>query len=164
MTKMSVNTYSPNSVELSVGGYSIAGWDNITVARRVTSFLPIPGIRGKHTRVPNLDTSATITLTLIQTSPSNDVLSAIHGLDIINGTGRLVLTLKDKSGRSVFSTSEGYITGYPETVFSGDFEYRTWTIFCQSTSELVVGGNTKPDIPLVDQVVNGIKGIAGNIF
>lgn len=159
-----VNTYSPASTKLVIGGYMIAGWDNFTIARRSQGFITIPGIRGKHTRVPSGDTAATITFSLIQTSPSNDVLSAIHELDTINGTGRIALTLSDLSGRSVFNSNEAYITGYPEVTFSGQFEYRTWTIFCQTTETYLVGGNTKPQTTLVDSILGGITGIAGNIF
>lgn len=164
MAKMSVNTYSPSDVKLVIGGYTIAGWDNLTIARRSQGFVTIPGIRGKHTRVPTGDSSATITVSLIQTSPSNDVLSAIHDLDLIEGTGRISLTLSDLSGRSVFNSVEAYITGYPDVTFSGQFEYRTWTIFCQTTDTHYIGGNTKPETTLADTILGGLSGIAGNIF
>lgn len=164
MAMVAVNTYSPTDVKLIIGGYTIAGWDNFTIARRSQGFITIPGIRGKHTRVPSGDTSATITFSVIQTSPSNDVMSAIHELDLIEGTGRISLTLSDLSGRSVFNSNEAYVVGYPEVTFSGQFEYRTWTIFCQTTETYLVGGNTKPETTLADSILGGIAGIAGNIF
>lgn len=163
MANMSVNTYSPNDLKLIMGGYTLAGWDNMTIARTSTSFITIRGIRGKHTRVPSNDTSCTITISLIQTSPSNDVLSQVHGLDIENGTGRLEILLKDLSGRSVFNTNEGYIVGYPEVTYSAGIEYRTWTIFCQ-TSAWLVGGNSKAETSLVDSILGGLGSAAGNIF
>ena len=64
MAMVAVNTYSPTDVKLVIGGYTIVGWDNVTIARRSQGFITIPGIRGKHTRVPSGDTSATITLVL----------------------------------------------------------------------------------------------------
>jgi len=73
----SVETYSASDVKLSIGGYIITGWDNLSINRRVKAFTPVYGIRGKNTRVKNVDSSATITVTLIQTAQSNDVLSAI---------------------------------------------------------------------------------------
>ena len=164
MAGMSVNTYSPKDVKIDIGGYVLTGWENISVTRTSQGFRTVMGIRGKHTRVPTGDTSATFTITLHQTSPSNDVLSAIHGLDLERGTGRIALTLRDYSGRTVISSDEAYIMGYPEVMYSRDFEFRSWTIFCQSTSEHTVAGNTSPEIPLVDSIIKGIKGIAGNIF
>lgn len=160
----SVNTYSPSEVVFEIGGYQLSGWDTMAVVRRVQSFTPVAGIRGKNTRVPSRDTSATITISLIQTSPSNDVLSRIHQLDIERGTGRMTILLKDNSGRSVFSSDEAYITGYPEVTFSGDFEMRTWSIFCQKTQSFTVGGNTRPETSLVDSLISGVSSAIGNIF
>jgi len=164
MDGMIVNTYSPKDVKVDIGGYILVGWEDISISRTSAGFIPVRGIRGKHTRVPSLDTSASLTITLHQASPSNDVLSAIHSQDLVKGTGRLAITLKDYSGRTVISSDEAYILSYPEVVFSRDFEFRAWTIFCQSTSEYTIAGNTKPETPLVDAIVGGIKGIAGNIF
>lgn len=138
-----VFTYNPREVLLTFGGYTITGWQSITITRSVDAFKPIRGIRGKHTRVRNADTSCTITIPLLQTSMGNDVLSRIHELDIANGTGRITLTLKDIKGTSVFNSTEAYILGYPEVVYSGEFEYRQWRLFCQTTSSYTVGGNAK---------------------
>lgn len=161
---LEVNTYSPKDVKVIIGGYTIVGWDNISISVRSQGFIPIYGIRGKHTRSASEDTSATLSLTLIQTSPSNDVLSTIHALDLVNGTGRIALTVTDLSGRTVFFSNEAYILSYPEVSYSANFEYRTWSLFCQQVDGYVVGGNTKPDTPLVDAILGGITGIAGNIF
>ena len=156
MSDFKVATYSPSDVVLSIGGYTLTGWQNITIARRSQGFVTIPGIRGVHTRVPTNDTSATINIPLLQTSPSNDVLSEIHSQDLLYGTGRISLTLKDMSGNSVFSSNEAYITGYPQSVFSGGFEYRPWGIFCQVTDSYTVGGNTRPSTSLLDSAMNAI--------
>lgn len=146
-----VFTYDPAQVQLTFGGYTITGWQSISIARSVDAFKPIRGIRGKHTRVRNADTSCTISIPLLQTSMGNDVLSRIHELDLVNGTGRIELTISDLGGTSVFNSVEAYILGYPEVVYSGEFEYRQWRIFCQSTNTYVVGGNA--------QVINIFGGI-----
>lgn len=154
-----VNTYSPKDLSLSFGGYQIAGWDSISITRTSPSFITVKGIRGKHTRVPSGDTSATITVNILQTSPSNDVLSEVHRQDIETGTGRLDIMLKDNSGNSVFSSDEAYITSYPETTYSGNFEYRTWTIYCQTTKSYVVGGNSYPETNLFNAALNVVRNI-----
>lgn len=152
--------YSPQQVQLIVAGYPLTGWQTIRIARNAQSFIPIRGIRGKNTRVLNPDTSATITIPLIQTSQGNDVLSQIHELDRQRGTGRLTLTLKDGSGQSVFSSDEAYITSFPEVGFSGEIEYRTWSFFCQTTT-FHVGGNASPQ---AGNLLNQILGQVGNFF
>lgn len=159
-----VNTYSPKDVLFEIGGYQLTGWQSITVNRTVKGFTVIRGIRGKNTRVKNVDTSATITISLIQSSQGNDFLSYIHDLDLDEGTARIALTLKDKSGRSVFSSNEAYITGYPTATFSGQFEYRNWELFCQTTGTYTVGGNAKPASDLLDRGLSEIGKFIDNIF
>lgn len=163
MTQMSVNTYTPNDVKLIIGGYTIVGWDTIAITKRQQGYIPVYGIRGKHTRVPSGDTSSSIVFGVVQTSPSNDVLDVIHDLDLINGTGRIEVMLKDLSGRSVFDSIDAYIPSHPEVVFSEGIEYRQWSLICQ-TSTWVVGGNTKPETSLVDGLLGRITSAAGNIF
>lgn len=150
--------YSPQQVSLIIAGYEIKGWQTIRIARRVKTFQPIYGIRGKNTRVRNLDTSAIITLPIIQTSQSNDVLSDILALDSVRKTGRLAIMLKDGSGQSVFSSVEAYIDGFPETGYSGDIEMRLWTIQCQSTNSYHVGGNASAQ----ESLLNDLLGQIGN--
>lgn len=159
-----VNTYSPRDVILTIGGYQLTGWQTITINRTVKGFSPIRGIRGKHTRDQSRDTSATITISLIQTSQGNDVLSYIHELDLEEGTARIDLMLKDNSGRSVFSSNEAFITGYPAAPFSGQFEYRNWEFFCLSTTTYVVAGNAKPATALFDKALSEAGEFVNNIF
>lgn len=159
-----VNCYSPKDVILTVGGYQLTGWQSINISRTVKGFTVIRGIRGKNTRVPNVDTSATITISLLQTSQGNDVLSYIHELDLSEGTGRIELMLKDNSGRSVFSSNEAYITGYPTSTYSGQFEYRNWEFFLQSTSTYVVSGNAKPATDIFDRALSEAGNFFDNIF
>lgn len=156
--------YSPQQVILTIAGYQFTGWQSIRIAKNTQGFQPIRGIRGKNTRVRNLDTSATITLPLLQTSQGNDVLSSIHADDLLNGTGRLTLTLKDMSGQSVFSSDEGYITGYPETVYAGEISYRSWNIYLQSTKTYKVGGNASAQSSLFDSALGQAANIITDLF
>lgn len=158
-----VNTYSPKDVILTIGGYQITGWQRITITRPL-GFYTIKGIRGKHTRVANKDTSATISLGIIQSVQSNEVLSYIHDADLSEGTGRISLMLKDNSGKSVFSSDEGYITGYPTVTFSGQFEDRPWNIFCQTTKSYVVAGNQRPQTSLLDSPLDQASGFIEDLF
>ena len=152
-------TYSPQDVRLVIGGYIFTGWNSITITRP-ESFLVVKGIRGKHTRVQNPDTSANLIIALTQTSPGNDVFSETLRQDIINGTARIALTLVDKSGSSVFSSNDAYITGYPSATFSGQFQDRPWRIFAQTTTDYTVGGNGRSSSALI----NAISEAVGNPF
>lgn len=159
-----VNTYSPKDVSLNIGGYPVAGWQSITISRSVKGWTVIRGIRGKNTRVRNSDTSATIILTLMGSSPTNDVFSQIHELDLEFGTARIAMTLKDTSGSSVFSTNEAYIVSYPSAAFTGQIEDRTWELFAQTTETYVVGGNSRPLTSLFDNALSEAADFINNLI
>ena len=162
-----VYTYSASEVQLTFGGYTITGWQNLTITRSVDAFKPVRGIRGKHTRVRSIDTSCTITVTILQTSMSNDVLCRIHDLDLEYGSGRIELLLKDMGGTGIFSSAEAYVLGYPEVVYSGEFEYRQWRLFCQNTGNYTIGGNGQTT-SIFSNIFNSAAGLVNtainNIF
>lgn len=149
-------TYNPKQVSLVVGGYTFTGWQAITIVKSVKPYTPIRGIRGKNTRALNKDTSATITIPLLQTSQGNDVFTEILQQDLNFGTGLLSLMLKDGSGSSVFDSSEAYITGWPVVTYSGGFEYRVWEIFCQSTGSYTISGNSNPSSSLLGDIADRV--------
>lgn len=145
-----VATYSPSDITLIISGYQIEGWSNITVTRNSPRFREIKGMRGKNTRCPELDTSASVTLNIMQTEVANQVFSKILSLDSQYRTGRLTVTLKDTFGESVFNSIEAYIPTDAATTYTNDIEYRSWTIQCQSTQSYDIGGNTKSFQSLLD--------------
>lgn len=155
---MTVATYTPEHITLTIAGYRVDGWENISVSRNAQSFRHIPGIRGSGTRVRNRDSSAVITLEVVQTSNTNTILSQIHQLDLSQGTGRLELMLRDADGDYVFQSNTGYVAGYPESGFSADIQTRVWTINCQSSS-LFVGGNAQQGIDLMEKAKSALSGI-----
>jgi len=159
-----VATYSPKDVILNIGGYQVSGWMSIAISRNSRGFTVVKGIRGKNTRVRNQDTSATLIVSLMASSQANDVFSYIHELDMQEGTGRLSLTLKDISGSSVFSTNEGYITGYPVVSKTGQIETTVWEIFAQTTVDYFVGGNTRPSTNMFDSAVTEASDFISNLF
>lgn len=159
----SVFSYSPKDVILLIGGYQITGWQRITI-NRAKGVIPIKGIRGKHTRVISTDTSATLSFTLMQSVQANEVMSYIHESDLQKGTGRISLTLKDNSGKSVFSSDEGYILSYPAVTFSGQYEDRPWELFLQSTQSYIVAGNQRPSTGLLDSALSGVSNFVSDLL
>lgn len=164
MAKYTVNTYSAEDVILIISGWRVTGWESISITKRLDSFVPIPGIRNKHTRVETRDTSATIVFPLLQTERSNDVLSEIHTRDIQEGTGRVTVLIKDNSGTTLISSDCGYIQSYPEVVYNNDFSYRVWTIFSENT-EFLVGGNAKAQREsLFDSAISEVSDFINGLF
>lgn len=164
-----VATYDPSEVSLAISGYILSGWDRISIRRRTEAFKPIYGIRSKHTRVrsggsASRDTSAFITISLSQESQANDVLSEIHRQDINFGTARLIFTLKDGSGTSLFSSSEAYILNFANSEFSNDFSTREWRIFAQTTESYNVGTNIKSQSSILDRAFGEVTSFVSDFF
>jgi hypothetical protein len=161
---MGVNSYVPADVSLAFGGYVLTGWNTISIQRNYPVFTAVDGIRGKNTRTRNRNTSATIKFSCLQTGEANDLLSGIVTQDYELGNGRISLTLTDNSGSSLFFSSEAYITGYADAVFSEDFEYRVWTIQCASSEGWNVGGNLEPANSLFSKVTGFVGDTIGSLF
>lgn len=94
------------------------------------------------TRVLRRNKSGTVTLTLMQASTSNDVLSMIALRDEESHDNRYLfsVTINDLSGRSVFFAPEAFIGNDPSVSYSEGSENRDWTITVTSV-EKHIGGN-----------------------
>jgi len=159
-----VNTYDPGSVTLTFGGYTLTGWNTISIKKSQAIYTTVKGIRGKNTRYRNIDTSATIIFSCLQTGEANDIMSEIHRKDFTFGTGRISLTLKDNSGNSLFHSPEAFITDFPETIYSGEFEYRVWTISCLTIKEWNTGGNSVAPDSLFSKATTFVGDTLSTIF
>lgn len=160
---MGIHTYSPSEVDLIVAGYRVKGWNSIAVSRSASAFTLVRGIRGKNTRTRNRDTSAVIFIDVARTSPVNTVFSEVVRQDLIYGTGRLEILLKDKNGTSLFSSNEAFIDKYPDDAFTTELNNRRWSITCQSTSEWNIGGNETAQESLLSNVSNAVKDGVGSV-
>lgn len=138
---MAIATYEPNKVTLILSGYQVTGFDSISIQYDDKPFKVIKGIRGINTRVRSSDTSATLTFSVLQTSVTNDILSEIFRQDMLKGSGRIEVSLKDASGTTEVSSSTGYIDGLPPASFSSTATSRQWTIQLLSTDTFKIGGN-----------------------
>ena len=71
----------PAKMSISFAGRPITGWadgDYLDIDNDTDAFTDAVGTDGDVTRVRTNDDRATVTITLMQSSPVNDVLSAIH--------------------------------------------------------------------------------------
>lgn len=150
----SVYTYSPEYVDLVIGGYKVIGWNTISVQRNSRMFTTVNGIRGKNTRTKNTDTSATISISITRTSPVNSVFSEVVRQDELYCTGRLQILLRDRLGTSVVSSSEAYLDGYADDSFTSELNDRVWTINCLSTDTWNIGGSEQSQESLFQTIRN----------
>ena len=139
---MSLKTFDPAEVSVIFGENIIRGFSDsqVTVARDNPAWEMVIGADGEATRVKSNDRSGTITLTLQQSSPSNDDLSLIAAADELSNTGLRPVYIKDNLGTSLFTAVSAYIEQVPEAAYGKTQNDRVWVI---KTDNLVanLGGN-----------------------
>jgi len=124
------------------GSYRIKGrakGQSISVAYDEDAFQKNVGIDGEGYFVKNSDYGATITITLVQSSVSNFVLSTLHNADRKTPGGLMLpLVIREANGRTLLAAGRARIMKQADATWSDGGEVRTWTI---STTRLegVVG-------------------------
>jgi hypothetical protein len=138
-------TYNPADVTLSVGGKQISGYANGTflkIERDEDSWAKDTGADGETCRTKSNNRGGKITFTLMQSSASNQVLSALAALDEISGGGAVPVMVRDNSpgGKSLYFCEQGWILKPANSEFSKSATTREWVI---DTGNLIVnvGGN-----------------------
>lgn len=154
-------TYTPSDVKLAICGYVMTGIVKLDVEWNAEAFRMVRGIRGHNTRVQNLDSSAILTLELLPTSSSNDVLSSLLIADKVTQSSRLLVSIQDTSGRTSISSSEAYISKFPAVSFSDELQNRVWVIHMLET-EAKVGGNSKRLPDLFNSISDFVEGFVEN--
>lgn len=116
----------------------------VQIERMAETFTMYTGADNTSTRIYNANTSATFSLSLQQTSATNDILTALYKSDIesLDSTGMFSIHVKDSSGRSDFFSDEAYIGVVPNSNFNNSMQTREWVIHA-SNLETVIGGNAK---------------------
>lgn len=136
---MSLANYDPDEISVSIAGVPVdpkagsGGYGPDTfLSIEFTSprFSTQVGVDGKATRSKMLDRSAKATLTLMQSSLSNDLLSALAILDANtpNGAGVGAFLVRDRNGTSIYEAAECWIESVPNPQFGKEATTREWVI------------------------------------
>lgn len=151
MTTSRVATLSPIDVTvvISQSGFThvVSGYaedSNIMVERGSDNFEKHVGVDNKTSRIYKADKSGMITLSLAQTSVSNDVLDLLQRNDAAarNSSGLFSVTVKDGSGRSVYHSLEAWVGKVPNSAFGSSMQMREWVIQAAEMTSFI-GGNGK---------------------
>lgn len=143
---MSVKTYDPGKVVVTAFGRTIQGFADgtfVKVSRATENFTKQVGINGEVTRSYSRDKSGEITLTLMQTSDSNDILSAAAAADEASpGTGAGIGTfqLKDLNGRTLLHADEVWVRKPADVENAKESGQREWVLDAAKL-DMTVGGN-----------------------
>jgi len=139
-------TYDPKLVVLTVAGTPIGGYADgtmITVNRESDAFTKYVGTQGVVSRAKSNDKSGSVTIFLAQTSPSNDVLSAIAKDDELSNNGVVPVVVKDIGGTSEHFGTFAWIRKVPESEYAREINAREWVLDASSLDQNV-GSNLPP--------------------
>lgn len=140
---MSVRTFDPKSVIVTIGGVPMSGYADGTfleITADTQQWTKVIGADGFTTRVKSNDYGGVMTLTLSQSSPSNDVLSALLNVDKLSNAGVVPILIKDLSGTTVMFSASGWIQQFPDVTFGNEINNRAW-ILDLADMDILVGGN-----------------------
>lgn len=134
--------FDPKQVDVTVMGQTIVGFgeEKVTVERSNPGWELTVGADGDATRVKSNDLSGTITITLQQTSPSNNLLSTLFEIDDQDNTGVVACMVKDNSGFTYVNAPKAYVEKLPEASFAKSHSDRVWVLRCHNITYFL-GGN-----------------------
>ena len=142
-------TFSPNEVAVIITQQSsgmshiLGGFAEdsiVSVDRNAETFSLYTGADDTNTRINKANTSGTITISLQQTSASNDILTALYENDRASRNGLFSIAVRDNSGRSSYFAEEAYIGVVPSSAIANSMQTRDWVIHAPKMSSLI-GGN-----------------------
>lgn len=126
-----MQTYDPQKVSISVNNQTIVGFAPdtfIKAARAEEAFKLTIGADGNGARTRNANRSGAIEITLLASSPSNDILQAQAITDEDLGTGVGPAMIKDNSGTALASAQNSWIQKIPDLERAKELGNVTWVI------------------------------------
>ena len=144
MATVQPRTYDPNKVVCSFKGNIITGYgkdSRIEAERSEDLFTTQVGCDGEFARSLSRNKSGTVKITLLATSPTNDVLSAALALDELTGAGAGELGIEDTNGTSLAHTSVAWVKKMVPLKRGKEVEENEWTLECGQL-DLFIGGSS----------------------
>jgi hypothetical protein len=125
--------FDPQNVVLSIGGTPIQGFASgtfIEVDQDSDAFSDVAGAHGDVSRARIHDERGTITVTLVQGSSSNLLLSGLINADRAarNGAGVFPIFLRDRGGSSIYEGARCWVRKAPAAPFGTEIQNRVWVI------------------------------------
>ena len=128
-----MKVYSAKACSMSFANIQLSGWadgDFVSIDNESDAYGDVVGTDGEVTRWESNDDRGNVILTLMQSSSTNDQLSALHQLDklSVNGAGIGSFYFKDTNGTSAYSGEAAWIVKPPKADFGREAKPREWHI------------------------------------
>lgn len=140
---MTTKTYDPTKVVVTVGSYTVTGFADgslVKCERNEDGFKLTVGGDGEAVRSKNPNRSGKITISLMQSSASNEYLSSMALLDETGAAGAVTtpraaptasvqtVTVKDNNGNSLWSADEAWVMKPADGDYEKEAKDRTWVL------------------------------------
>ncbi len=142
-TNPAVGTFDPKKVIVTFGEVIMSGMAEgtfVNITRSGDGFEKRKGSDGSVDRINKNAFDCSVEVTLMQTSPINDLLSLIYIQDQASNTGVKPLTVKDLSGTTLFFAPLAWIRVDPADEMGDSLGNRTWA-FDTGIATKFTGGN-----------------------
>lgn len=139
---MTTRTYDPALVNISFNGLPLGGFAPDTflqVERNEDGFTLMVGAGGEAARSQSRNRSGRVTLTLLSTSQTNDILSAIANADELTGSGVGVLFIKEFNGTTLVLAESAWIMKQPTIERGAEVTTVEWVFECEELT-MFAGG------------------------
>jgi|SRR3990172_4921290 len=136
-----VDTLDPKDVTVIVAGKIISGFaqDMISVEPETNQVEDEVGADGDVARRVTNDLRGTITITLLQTSRANGILSILARTDRLTGRTIFPVVIKDQRGNDLHVAATAWIRKMPRSAYRAGIESRVWELRTNNL-EMFVGG------------------------
>jgi hypothetical protein len=144
---VSTKLYDPAAIVVTIGPNLLSGFGEgtfVKVSRDEDAFMKKVGVDGEVARARNRNRSGTVEITLLQTSQSNDVLSALAVADELTGTGAAPLMIKDLFGTTLCMVPNAWVKKRADVEFGKEVADRSWVLDCDQIQHFVGGANQGP--------------------
>ncbi len=144
---MTLSTYDPKDITVSVNGSILSGFsdDVVTVERAEDQVADVVGADGEVMRTLTNDRRGIVTISLLQTSASNLVLSVLANADEQTGGSVFPILIQDnRSGipdgvPEAHAAAEAWIQKQPQAVYNKSTSPRVWIIRCADLRMVLAG-------------------------
>lgn len=143
---MGLDVYDSKEVVITFGPILLSGFaegSKVKIEQNEDSFKLAVGVDGDACRVKTNNRSAKITVTLLQSTNTNDLLSAVHNEDILSpsGDGIFPLAVIHKGGTTVVAVERAWIVKPPAVEFSNEVKEREWVFETDAMIAQIGGAN-----------------------
>lgn len=148
-----VATYAPSTVRVQLFGIPIEGFSKdgvVSIDREESASTSRKALDGSRSVFVDNNPTYVVSITLMQTSPSNTLLHQLFKIHSkIGGDIVIPITIDDKSNgtdRNMFFCMDTFFATEPSTKYSNQSEVTTWTFNCHNAQYERIGSIETYDI------------------